>query len=57
MYALNYSYIFDVIQESCSVHDVGHWGMKPLLDGSLRLYLKIALGSLYDRGKMPRSRT
>ena len=28
------------------MHDVGHWGMKPLLGGSLKIGLEIALGSL-----------
>ena len=46
VYALNYSWILDMVQESCSVHDIGHWGMETLFGGSFKLCLKTALCSL-----------
>ena len=44
--ALGNCWIFNMIQESCGRHDVGHWGMKALFSIFFKFGLEIALGLL-----------
>ena len=44
--ALGNCWIFNMIQEPCGRHDVGHWGMKALFSIFFKFGLEIALGLL-----------